>query len=489
MSLSGEIQKLAQVLRTESGRIELDQVIFHPPAGGDVPIALPAAIEVGEGHLHLDLRIPTGAQFPVSLEPLTQLGGGGPRLVTTADCYRITARTASGVAVELENVHPSPRVTNSATHFRRCRIGFSRLTLPAESIDAMDMPEIRAMLDTLPASTAPAETPLPVPQLVVHDVEEQLCAIIPKVGLRILNDGTDTTVRHPFCGELRSSKANCFVGQVDCGTFCLHEDEAGDLVVYFRRAIDHSGARHDTAQVFDGILAAIGYIHGCHPWPFYREHRRDHRVIERWVKPPEDCQRHGLRPMHDGHLSFSPDARRLFVTVAEFFAADTQAAQRHSRAQWLLREASPRHLAFELRLMALCVLFEGLMRDLEARYLTAEEQEPHTRGGLVRREKWRHALERHGLPWGDAFERVYESWNFYRSPLAHGFQSRTNDNAGTTFNAYSRLMAALHILLAREAGYTGQIAKSILEGNEVIVIPATPPAVTAPAGLISDQTD
>lgn len=488
MSLNGEIQKLAQVLHTEGGRIELDQVVFHPPAGGDIPIALPAAIEVKEGHLHFDLRIPTGTQFPASLEPLTQLGGGAPRLVVATDCYRITARTAAGLAVELENVHPSPSVTNSATHYRRCRIGFSRLALPAESIDAMDMPEIRAMLDTLPASAAPTETSLPMPQPVVGDAEEELFAIIPKVSLRILNDGTDTTVRHPFHGELRSSKSNCFIGQVDGGTFCLHENETGDLMIYFRRAIDHSGARHDTRQVFDGILIAVGYTHGCHPWPFYREHRRDHRVIERWIKPPEDCQRHGLRPMNDGHLSFSPDARRLFVTVAEFFATDTQAAQRHSRAQWLLREASPRHLAFELRLMALCVLFEGLMRDLEARYLSVTEREHPSRGGLVRREKWRQVLERHGLPWGDAFERVYESWDFYRSPLAHGFQSRTTDNASTTFNAYSRLVAALHILLAREADYAGPLAKSILEGNEIVAIPTRPSAALS-SGSNADPAD
>jgi hypothetical protein len=470
MPSSAEIKKLVQTVRTEGCRLELDQLVFHTPSEGNTSVALPAAIEVVEGELYFDLRIPSGTQFPASLEPLIGIERNGPQIVTAADCYRITARTADGVAVELENVHPSPSVTTSATHFRRCRIGFSRLGLPAEGIDAMDATQIRAMLDALTVPNSPTSAPAQTGEAVMNVPEEDLFARVPHVDLRILNNGTETTVGHPFLGNLSSSKANCFIGQVDGGEFCLHKDEAGDLCVYYRRPIGLVGARYTTSHVFNGILTAIGYTHGCHPWACYHEHRSHYRVIERWIKSRDDCQRHGLCPMDNGRLSHSPDAQRLFIAAAEFFAADSATAQRHSRAQWLLREANPRHLAKEIQLMTLSILFEGLLRDLEVRYLTPAEREHPERGGLVRREKWRQALERYGLPWTDAFERVYESWDFYRSPLAHGFQQRTNDNAGTMFNAYSRLTAAIHILLAREAGYVGPVAKSILESDEMVVI-------------------
>jgi hypothetical protein len=272
MPLTEKIQELARILRTEGGRVELDQLIFHPLGGGDVTVALPGAVEVFKNKLRFDLRIPSEAQLPTELTPLFELGNDGPRLVTSADCYRITARTAKGVAVTLERVLPSPRNTNTATHYRRYRVDFSRLALPAEGIDAMDSTEIRAMIGALPAPTAPVAAPLPTPEPEAHLPEENLFALLPQVRLRIRNDGTDTTVRHPFLGELSSSKSNCYVDQVDGGTFCLHSDETGDLAVYYRRTIGHSGVRHATAQVFDSILAAIGYTHGCHPCPFYREH-------------------------------------------------------------------------------------------------------------------------------------------------------------------------------------------------------------------------
>jgi hypothetical protein len=475
MSLDGKIKELAQILRTEGGRVELDQFVFHPTGGGAIPVAWPAAVEVFGGEFRLDLRIPSGAQLPAALAPLLELGHDGPRLVTSADCYRITARTADGVAVTLERVLPKPHHTNTTTHYRRCRVGFTRLALPAEGIDAMDSAEIRAMLDALPAPTAPAPAATPAAEPAAHVPEEDLFALIPQVHLRIRNNGTDTTVRHPFLGELRSSKSNCFVGQVDGGTFCLHEDEAGDLAVYYRRAIDCRSARHATTQVFDGILAAVGYTHGCHPWPFYREHRRHHRVVERWLKAPDECQRHGLLPMQDGHLAHSPEARRLFIAVADFFAAASEEALAYKRALWLMHETCPRHLAFEVRILTLCSLLEGVIHRLEARLLTNDERARHDAGGLTRPQKWLRILDLLGLPWADAFERVYRSWDDYRHPLAHGFHERVADDSGPAFNAYSRLTAALHVLLAREAGYAGPIAKSILEGGEMVVIPAPRP--------------
>lgn len=231
MALDGKIKALAQILRTEDGRVELDQLVFHPPGGGDVPVAWPAAVEVFGGELRLDLRIPSGSQVPAALGPLLELRNDGPRLVTSADCYRITARTADGLAVELQRVQPTPTKTNHATHYRRCRVGFARLALPAEGFDAMDAIEVRALLDALPPPPAPAPAATPTEEPVAPVPEEDWFALIPQVRLRIRNNGTDTTVRHPFLGQLRSSKSNCFVGQVDGGTFCLHEDAGGDLAV------------------------------------------------------------------------------------------------------------------------------------------------------------------------------------------------------------------------------------------------------------------
>lgn len=165
----------------------------------------------------------------------------------------------------------------------------------------------------------------------------------------------------------------------------------------------------------------------------------------------------------------------LFIAVAEFFAAASEESLAYKRALWLMRETCPRQMAYEVRILTLCSLVEGVIHRLEDRLLTDAERADHNAGGLTRRQKWQRVVEHLGLPWADAFERVYRSWDNYRHPLAHGFQERVADDTGPAFQAYSRLTAALHILLAREAGYAGPLAKSILEGNEAVVIPAPPP--------------
>jgi hypothetical protein len=478
MRTNPSLEKLAATLRVEDARVELDDVVFHLRDHAAIPVSFPAAVSMHGRKLRLHLRIPCSATLPPELHQLFERNTSGPITIEREDCHRVTARTEHGLAVELEGVHPRPSESQSSGNLRRYRLDFFRIHTPAEGLDAKDSAEMRQLFAELHARHPETEAPTNLPPAEPHD---HLFAIIPDLELLILPHGTQDKRTHPFHGELPSSKLNCFVGKVDGGEFCLESTEDGDLEVSFFRQINAPGALYSADKVFGGILAAIGYTHGSHPWPFYREHRRDHRIIERWLGARDEIRRHGLTPLNKGRLFISKEAQSLFVAVAEFFASDSEAAHLHTRAQWLLREANPKHLAQPLQLMALCILFEGVMNDLSLRLLTEPERKHPKEGGLPRPKKWQSIIERHGLPWVDAFERVYESWDFYRSPLAHGFQERTRDTAGTSFNAYSRLTAALHILLAREAGYTGPLAKSTLEGNEVVVIPTTAVGGNRPA--------
>ncbi len=472
MRTNPSLEKLAATLRVEDARVELDDVVFHLCDHVAIPVSFPAAVSMHGRELRLHLRIPASATLPPELQPLIERKTSGPVTVEREDCHRVTARTEHGLAVELEGLHPQPSESESSGNLHRYRLDFYRIHAPAEGFDAKNSAEMRQLFVELHASHPESAPPTILAAAEPHD---NLFAIIPNLELLIRPHGTQDRRTHTFHGELPSSKLHCFVGKVDGGEFCLEATEDGDLEVSFSRQVHAPGARCSAGKVFDAILAAIGYTHGSHPWPFYREHSRDHRIIERWLRARDDVRRHGLTPLNKGRLFISKEAQSLFVAAAEFFASDSEAAHLHTRAQWLLREANPKHLAQPIQLMALCILFEGLMNDLGLRLLTEQERKHSREGGLPRPKKWQAIIERHGLPWTDAFERVYESWDFYRSPLAHGFQERTRDTAGTSFNAYSRLTAALHILLAREAGYAGPLAKSILEGDETVVIPSPSP--------------
>jgi len=110
--------------------------------------------------------------------------------------------------------------------------------------------------------------------------------------------------------------------------------------------------RLSSAAIFDGILRASGYTHCAHPWPYFRQHRVDHRIVERWVKSPGKCTTDGLLPLSEGRLRLAGDA--LFIRAAEFFAAGGERSETFDRALWLLHSSNPTGMAFEVRVLILC---------------------------------------------------------------------------------------------------------------------------------------
>lgn len=297
MHTNPPLKKLATALRVESTRVELDALAFHLGDQTPVPVPFPAAVSMHGRRLRLHLRIPDSATLPPELYPLFAPKNSGPVTIERDDCLRVTARTEHGLAVELEGVHPRPSESEFSGNLRRYRLDFERIHAPSEGTDAKDSAEMRQLFAELHARHPESAPPTNLPSAEPHD---NLSAILPGLELLIRPHGTRNQRSHPFHGELPSSKLDCFVGKVDGGEFCLEGTEEGDLEVSFSRPINAAGAHYPADKVFDSILAAIGYTHGSHPWPFYRQHRRDHRIVERWLKARDDIQRYGLTPLSKG---------------------------------------------------------------------------------------------------------------------------------------------------------------------------------------------
>ncbi len=141
---------------------------------------------------------------------------------------------------------------------------------------------------------------------------------------------------------------------------------------------------------------------------------------------------------------------RIICKAAEFFGHDSHEANVLTRTLWLLREACRGGMAFEIRLITLCSLLEGLIHRLENQVISGEDKK-----SLTRVEKWQAIVAGMGLPWNEVYALVFESWDFYRHPLAHGFQQREDDNPQVTFQAYSGITAAIYILMAKQMGFRG----------------------------------
>jgi len=56
-----------------------------------------------------------------------------------------------------------------------------------------------------------------------------------------------------------------------------------------------------------------------------------------------------------------------------------------------------------------------------------------------------------------------------RNQLAHGFDHDPMSRGSVAeFNAYSRFSGAIYILMGRRMGFTGQLERSQLEGDELV---------------------
>lgn len=450
---------LADEIRKGTLSVNLENVTVTPPNADAISLLVPVEAILEGGDLICLIRMRDDLQVPPEILPLFEGHRSGTQIMGIDTCYRISGTTPNGTMVELENVWPRAVLTNitlgagSTHHFH-----FNRINLPAKGWDTQNLDELLGQLEAEPSDSTskPAETPQKDPPI------EEFFAILPGAELLIRPHGTTSETIHPFLGKTTSSKSNCFQGELLGGTFCLEERD-GDLLVFYRREISLSSDSLPARQIFSGIVEAVGFTHSCQPWPFYLEHRHDHRVVERWVRECKICKRNALLPMSKGRLHFESDAQQLFCKAAEFFARSDETAEVFTRALWLLREATREGMPNEIRLITLCSILEGMIHRLEDRFFTKDE-----RASIVRREKWKTIIEHLSLPWDAVFSAVYESWNFYRHPLAHGFQEKTGDSIVVSMQAYSRMTAAIYILIAREMGFCGTMESSVLEGDSSI---------------------
>lgn len=374
--------------------------------------------------------------------------------------------SATGVHVLLRWVSPVPSNENFTNFVLSISVGFQRMDFPLNGMGQLSFPEVDAYLRkdshevdeaVRMGREADGQTECE------HPVRDWFLAVVPGVKLLIKREGTSTVKQHPFYGELKSSSRCCFVGEVRDGEFCL-ENDRDDLRVIYRREVQ-GASLEEARRIFDGLLEAVGFTHGCHAWPAYFSHSRHSEVVEQWVKPVHKLQKDPLLPMTKSRMFISEDARNLFTMAATFFASEGETIRYYKRSLWLMRSACEKNMPFPVRLITLCSIIEGVLKRFSPRN-NGEIDPANLRVGDAN--SWRSLVGHAGLSWGD-FENVYESHRAIRNQLAHGFDPSSEQlENGEEFNAYSRITGAIYILMAKRMGFTGHIERSQLEGNELV---------------------
>lgn len=450
----GEIDPLYQMIRDGLLRIDLEDVHVVRETGDVGPLRIPAWISMEEDRLYLNLRgIPKQSDFEEAISHFGRLQGKNVT-VRASDCFQVRAKTEAGIPIVLEGV--TPVIGRGSFHYSHVggsrsheRIDFQQIAFPAAGMDALNSEEHRKYLRQVCKNEAEADQPATKPIS-----EDEFYAILPDVEQRIFNGGTQTLTTHPYHGELPSLRTDCFTGELNGGEFCLEKHDAGILINYDSPVGDSTP--EEARANFDGLLQAIAFTHGCNPWPDYFSHRRDHKVIERWMQPRSRLQSQPMRPLPDGELRShsSGKGEKLFLAAACFFAKPSAEASRFNKALWLLREACREGTPKEISVLTLCSVFDGLIKPLRGK-----KPDGKLKGAKLRQYRWIDPIEsKLEIPFQEV-EQAVHYWDKYRNPLAHGFEEANADDRAEILDAYAQLFGAVYRVMARQMGFSDSIAQ------------------------------
>ena len=288
----------------------------------------------------------------------------------------------------------------------------------------------------------------------------------------------------------------------------LAQDKADkDLHVSLRSRKEYlsSGVEEDW-KMFRAVMNAIAFVHGAHAWPYRIEYWRAGRKITDQVTSAHRLPRTSHAPF-DERLAFNAkigkvewDYLDVLRKAAAFFSSGSTLSSEVGSILFLFREADDGSHS-EITTIALCVLFENLVRVLfrelkleegsrredlallafeQARsrvleLITKNEDDGYLRvrkvlrsAALFSQKEMLQALARHfGMEWETDLETVFKTWQLVRNPLVHDSSraQRTEDQWKELLLSESRIAGAINVLLLKLFGYSGLMQSSAFEGR------------------------
>jgi hypothetical protein len=332
--------------------------------------------------------------------------------------------------------------------------------------------------------------------------QSKVCMMAKIAGLKspLLNAGTKAIETNPFLGERSRQTTDTCIIESTLGKAALVQN-GDDLDVYLRlERLESDGGNEDESK-FTSLLSGVGLAHCVNPLPFYFERIEDTHIINRWLRPMFQTSKPSLTPFWEGLRHSHSGCERLISIAAEAFhkAGDGAAPLKHLVA--VFHESDEPSIPFEVRLLTVCTLLEGLVAHLLGERIAAPDEFTNAKQQAIKwaeernadlsskgadwsrlvgylkgwgytrpEEKWRRLCEVLGLPWEECFKGIHAVWKEMRNPLSHGKHQEVNaTNAGRQLLALSQLGGAFNVLAAAYLGYKGAIQISPYE-NRILTI-------------------
>ncbi|MCX6900282.1 MAG: hypothetical protein NT105_16495 [Verrucomicrobia bacterium] len=501
--------EFVEVVRKGSDKLRVDEIVLNV---GERELHGKGMLLIAGGKMELAMTISSDEEPP-------ELKAG---IYTRKDFWKLRGVIEDHLEFKCDSAGPHPfgwKLAGGRKTFS-AKLNLHPIELIPDAFESMSSGERAALFHQLPASDAAPEADqshattsepmVPAPAGFVKF--EALLADYP-LFLPACESGTKTTVTNPFLGETEAANLDTLCGEIEGFDFGLVKDEKTKslrVVLRSKEGYKSSGEEEDWKR-FHGFLQALAFIHGVHAWPFRTEYWRDGRktldrvtTVQRLARTPHYPFTERLAAnARAGNVQW--DFRDVIKKVAAFFQSESELSKEVAQILFLFREAGDEGVHSEVGIIALCALFENLVRllyrvlDLEEKvgaenpdvkaFKEAKDEleeyiawwiaeNPTNKSGYARlkgivhganpldtQEVFKAVTQRLGLKWENEMESVFRTWKRNRNPLFHEKTrgDTSEDELKQSMIDESRIAGAINVVLMKLFEYSGPIRTSSFE--------------------------
>lgn len=430
------------------------------------------ALIVTKEQFRLDLTLSGNSKSPGRLEGIWR----------EEDLWKVKGRIEDEILFRA--THVSPRQHTSSGLLLVVALEFQTIELIEPKISAKERRAMVQQLERLNLRAQAIPTKSKKPRQIAS---ASFVATLLNVKLLAENRKTTKTTTNPFIGRTRSWSADTFVAKGRDSIVALVRRD-GDLEVHMRsaRRWKSKSSAEDLAR-FQAVLDAVGFTHGFNPWPHRLQQTRNGKLILDTLTAPLRLPQTAHAPFDQtlGVSGYPPPIQ----LVAKFFTKHEPLQEKIRELLFLFRQAGDKGVHFPVRTLALCSLFEGLVRllfdhlGLEERIL---KQDAGFAAFLRKRNELVKALEDEGTSGSTASARLagllghseplrlkdkffalcaafkldrptvkrhVDAWASERNALMHGTWRDHDDD----FTNQALIAGGINILLLKLFGYSGKM--------------------------------
>lgn len=480
--------KFLRDLRSPHGKVRLVELHADTPGGRRSGIG-----EIGweGGKYRIEWFVPSAGNLSGVIPGLSK-ESHGPKTYTKADKLRMQAATTSGLRLEFDVFPTGNFRTSTSSPFVLLFFDTHHLSIVKPEVDPV---EEAAFAARMKARGLPWPDSSPPPEEVLHHA----VFVGIESPLRIQRK-TVTTVVNEFHGTNEGFKSDTWMLEWEGMSFGLIQREK-ELHIYMRIK-NSKHTMEEEESTFTAFLNSISFTHGFRAFPTAREVCHDHKVVKCEIGDLDGVSSSQAATL--GEWFMMSDCEIMMTSAFDFFRSDSKLVSKFWKFHGLVCQAHEGSTVRHSDLLAICTVFEGLIKCLFAHHHLKSTAVQSTRadefsiakkavsdwlnskhlgsGSVVdcpwsrligyietcdfvsSQEQIRAVSDFYGLNWEGDMKEVFQIWKRQRNPMAHGtIRDKDEDETKGGFIAWSRLTGAIKHLILAEMGYVGSFRYSPME--------------------------